>query len=196
MIVGIRHAQVWNPEGVVYARLPGFHLSESGRADAASVAASLTGAPISAVYASPLDRAVETGQILAGPHKLDVTVDERLMEWAFWARWQGLPWDRIRDRDPHLLDLYAADPASPSLDEPLQAAADRIMDWARDADAAHPSGLVLGVTHEAPLTAALLSGSGMGLRAFHTTHLPHLGSVRLRPGPPELVDLAAWARSC
>jgi broad specificity phosphatase PhoE len=196
MIVGIRHAHVWNPDGVVYARLPGFHLSEQGREDAGEVAAALASAPISAVYASPLERAVETAEILAGPHRLTVLTDDRLAEWAFWVRWQGLPWTRIREQEPELLDLYADDPASLSFDEPLQAAAERVMDWARHAETGHPEGLVLGVTHEAPLVAALLLGSGQGLGAFHTAHLPHLGSVRLRPGPPEVVDLPAWARTC
>jgi broad specificity phosphatase PhoE len=196
MIVGIRHAQVWNPDGVVYARLPGFHLSDQGRGDAGEVAAALATAPISAIYAGPLERAVETAEILAGPHGLVVSIDDRLSEWAFWMRWQGLPWTRVRERDPELLELYATDPASPALDEPLPAAAERVMRWARDAEARHPDGVVLGVTHEAPLVAALLLGAGNGLAAFHTTHLPHLGCVRLRPGPPEVVDLPAWARSC
>jgi broad specificity phosphatase PhoE len=181
MIVGIRHAQVWNPEGVVYARLPGFHLSDAGRADAAQLAASLAAATIAAVYASPLERAGETAAILAEPHGLQVTVDDRLVEWAFWVRWQGMPWSRIRERDPELLDRYAADPASPSFDEPLQAAAD------------HPDALVLGVTHEAPLAAALLAGGAVGLASFHTTHLSHLSCVRLRPAPLEVVDVTEFA---
>jgi broad specificity phosphatase PhoE len=195
MIVGIRHAQVSNPDGVVYARLPGFHLSEQGRTDAGELAASLAAARISAIHASPLERAVETAEILAGPHRLTVVLDDRLAEWAFWVRWQGLPWTRIRERDPELLDLYANDPVSPSLDEPLTAAAQRVMAWARDAEASRPEGLVLGVTHEAPLAAALLLGSGRGLGAFHATHLPHLGCIRLRPEPPEVVDLPAWVPS-
>jgi broad specificity phosphatase PhoE len=196
MIVGIRHAQVWNPDGVVYARLPGFHLSEQGRADTGEMATAVASAPISAIYASPLERAVETAEILAGPHDLIPIIDDRLAEWAFWVRWQGLPWARVRERDPELLEVYAKDPGSPALDEPLAAAAERVTGWARDAEAQHPWGIVLGVTHEAPLAAALLAGSGGGLAAFHTTHLPHLGCVRLRPGPPELVDLAALTRSC
>jgi broad specificity phosphatase PhoE len=195
MILGIRHAQVWNPDGVVYARLPGFHLSEQGRQHAMDVASTLAGPALAAIYASPLERAVETAGILAEPHGLEVAVDDRLAEWAFWVRWQGLPWDRIRERDPDLLDAYAADPASPALDEPLEAAAGRVLAWARDAEARHPDGFVLGVSHEAPLAAALLLGSGTGLASFHATHLPHLGAVRLRPGPAELVDVASW-RSC
>jgi broad specificity phosphatase PhoE len=195
MIVGVRHAQVWNPDGVVYARLPGFHLSDRGRADAGEMAAAVATGPVSAIYASPLERAAETAEILAGPHGLVPTIDDRLAEWAFWVRWQGLPWNRIRERDPDLLDLYANDPGSPAFNEPLAAAADRVMSWARDAQVQHPEGIVLGVTHEAPLAAALLLGSGGDLAAFHTTHLPHLGCVRLRPGPPEVVDLPALARS-
>ena len=76
--------------------------------------------------------------------------------------------------------LYAADPASPALDEPLPAAAERVMTWAGDADARHPEGIVLGVTHEAPLAAALLLGAGPGLAAFHTTLA--LGRRALGPG--------------
>jgi broad specificity phosphatase PhoE len=196
MIVGIRHAQVWNPEGLVYARLPGFHLSDQGRSAAGELAQALAAAPISAVLASPMERAVETAEILARPHGLQVIQDERLLEWGFWVRWQGLPWGRIRERHPELLDLYAADPASESLEEPLQAAARRVMAWADDADSAHHDGLVIGVTHEAPLVAALLEGSGAGLGGFHAVHLPHLACVRLRPGPPERVDLVEWSRSC
>jgi broad specificity phosphatase PhoE len=196
MIVGIRHAEVLNPEGVVYARLPGFHLSERGRANAAHAASTLSTAPIAAVYASPQERAVETAGILAEPHGLAVKADDRLAEWAFWVRWEGLPWSRIRERDPELLELYAVDPASDALEETLRAAAMRILEWAADAEAANPHGAVLGVSHEAPLTAALLLGAGHGLSAFHTTHLPHLGSVRLRPGPAEVVDLATLARAC
>ena len=37
----MRHGEVFNPTGVLYGRLPGFHLSERGRAMARSVAAHL-----------------------------------------------------------------------------------------------------------------------------------------------------------
>ncbi len=49
------------------------------------------------------------------------------------------------------------------------------------------------MSHEAPLVAALLVGRGGGLSVFHSTNLAHLAAVRLRPGPPEVVDLVAWA---
>ncbi len=108
MIVGIRHAQVWNPEGLVYARLPGFHLSEAGRADAARLAASLAGAPVRAVYASPLERAQETAEILAAPHGLEAVPLPELREFSM-GRWEGLTAAEIRALDPAAFEAWMAD---------------------------------------------------------------------------------------
>ncbi len=198
MIVGVRHAEVENPDGLVYARLPGFHLSEKGRRAAGQLADGLVEAPVRAVYASPLDRAKETASILAGPHGLSVMEDDRLLEWSFWVRWQGLPWSRIRKRDPELLETYAADPASANPEDSLEATGRGVLDWANDAwRGEHDADeIVLGVTHEAPLAAAFLVGRGASVNGVHAMNLPHLSAVRLLPGPPELVDLAEWARRC
>lgn len=199
MIVGLRHAAVENPERLVYARLPGFHLSEEGLAATRSLAASLGSTKLSAVYASPLERAAETAAILASPHGLEVRTDDRLLEWSFWVRWQGLPWSRVRERDPDLLRTYGEDPELASPEDPLRNAGERILEWAAEAEARHPQGLVIGVTHEAPLLAALLIGSGRQISDYHSFNLPHLGCVRLRPGPAEVVevaDLVRWARTC
>ena len=196
MIVGVRHAQVLNPEGVVYARLPGFRLSEAGESRAKDLGDALASAPVVAVYASPLERATETAAILATPHGLPVVIDERLLEWSFWVRWQGLPWNRIRERDPDLLRTYAEDPGSASPDDTLEDTGRRVLSWADEAASHHAEGLVLGVSHEAPLIAAMLLGAGKPMARYHSVNLPHLSTVRLLPGPPEPVDLVQWARSC
>lgn len=194
--MGIRHAQVWNPEGLVYARLPGFHLSEDGRTTTEGLARALASARVAAVYASPLERAMETASILTGPHGLEVTPEERLIEWSFWIRWQGMPWSRIRDRDPEVLDVYGTDPDRACPEDPLWSLGERVLQWAEEAEGDHPVGLVLGVTHEAPLLAGMLVGQGADLSGYRAVNLPHLGCVRLRPGPPEVVDLPQWAASC
>jgi len=196
VIVGVRHAEVWNPKGLVYARMPGFGLSPAGHEAAQELGQALAGAHVVAVVASPQDRAIQTAGALAASHGLTVTVDDRLDEWAFWAHWQGMPWQEIRARDPDLLEAYAADPEAASVGESLATAGGRILEWASAAQAARPEGLTIGVAHEAPLLAALLVGSGRGLAGFHAARLPHLGAIRLLPGPPEAVDLMAWATSC
>ena len=76
----LRHGEVHNPEGVLYGRLPGYHLSELGRKMADRVAEYLADHDIAHVVSSPLERARETAAPLARVHDLDVAVDERLIE--------------------------------------------------------------------------------------------------------------------
>jgi broad specificity phosphatase PhoE len=82
----LRHGEVHNPEGVLYGRLPGYHLSERGTAMAELVAAHLAGAgpapryDIAAVIASPLQRAQETAAPIAAAFGLDIRTDPNLIE--------------------------------------------------------------------------------------------------------------------
>ncbi|MGI6870365.1 histidine phosphatase family protein [Amycolatopsis sp. 3B14] len=76
----LRHGEVHNPEGILYGRLPGFHLSERGRRQALTVAEAVAAHDITHVVASPLQRAQETAAPIAAAHRLDVQTDERLIE--------------------------------------------------------------------------------------------------------------------
>jgi broad specificity phosphatase PhoE len=76
----LRHGEVDNPDGVLYGRLPGYHLSELGRQMAGAVADALASHDIALVVASPLERAQETAQPIADKHGLPVLVDGRLIE--------------------------------------------------------------------------------------------------------------------
>ncbi len=78
----VRHGEVANPMGVIYGRLPGYHLSERGQDQARQAAERLERADIGAVWSSPLERAQETAALIAAPHDLEVTTDERLIESA------------------------------------------------------------------------------------------------------------------
>lgn len=187
-VLGIRHGLVENPDNVIYARLPGFGLSAEGETAARTLADKLVGADLAAVYASPLQRAQETAAILAAPHGLEVRTDERLVEWSFWSRWQGKPWLTVRDEAPEIFRAYADDPGSLCPEDPLAAVGERVLSWAADASSAHPEGTVIGVSHEAPLVASLLLGSGQDVDRFSATHVGHLRSVRLSPLPAAIVE--------
>ena len=58
----VRHGEVHNPDHILYGRLDGYHLSELGHRMAALAAQSMTGAPITRLYASPLLRAQESAE--------------------------------------------------------------------------------------------------------------------------------------
>ena len=186
-VVAIRHGEVENPDNVIYARLPGFRLSERGRAEATSLAERLAGSAVREVWASPLERAQETAEILAGPHGLTVQSDERLLEWSFWTRWQGTPWATVRERAPQVFSAYADDPGALCPEDPLADVGGRVLEWAREAGTG--DGLVLAVSHEAPLVAAYLVGAGSPIAAFSGTRVAHLDGVRLNPSPVKILDL-------
>src|SRR6201992_2740290 len=78
----MRHGEVYNPSGIIYGRLPGFHLSDKGRAQAEAVAAALADRDIVAVIASPLQRAQETAAPIAARHGLQIDTDPDLIESA------------------------------------------------------------------------------------------------------------------
>ena len=56
----LRHGEVSNPHGVLYGRLPGFHLSPDGEHMAKAAAAFLAGRNVTLLLSSPLERALET----------------------------------------------------------------------------------------------------------------------------------------
>jgi broad specificity phosphatase PhoE len=78
----VRHGQVENPKGIIYGRLPGYHLSELGQLQAEAAAEHLAGANLGAVWVSPLERAQETAQAIANRHNIAVVTDDRLTESA------------------------------------------------------------------------------------------------------------------
>lgn len=76
----LRHGEVHNPEGILYGRLPGYRLSDRGEQQAKTVAEFLTDREITRVVASPLQRAQQTAEPIAAGFRLDVDIDEQLIE--------------------------------------------------------------------------------------------------------------------
>ncbi len=67
---------------------PGIHLSAEGRQQVEALAQRLASLPIEAIYASPLERTVETAEAIAAPHGLQVQLRENLGEVRI-GEWTG-----------------------------------------------------------------------------------------------------------
>src|SRR5882672_8920908 len=76
----LRHGEVYNPDGILYGRLPGYRLSDLGVAQAKLAAEYLASKPIGYLVSSPLERAQQTAQPLAEATGLPVATDDRLIE--------------------------------------------------------------------------------------------------------------------
>ena len=76
-------------------RQPGVHLNQKGKEQADQLAAALSGLPIRAVFASPLERTQETAAPIARAHDLNIETLPELNEIDF-GNWQGKGLENLR----------------------------------------------------------------------------------------------------
>lgn len=146
----MRHGEVHNPEGILYGRLPGFRLSDTGRAQANKVADTLADHDVTAVFASPLQRAQETATPIAGAHGLEIITNDELIEAD--NVFEGLKvsvGDGALSKPRHWPKMR--DPFTPSWGEPYIQLAHRMLaaaNKARDAARGHEA---VCVSHQLPV---------------------------------------------
>jgi broad specificity phosphatase PhoE len=146
----VRHGEVHNPRGVIYGRIPGYHLSEDGVLMAKAAADFLAPRDVTVVRCSPLDRAVETAAPVAQQFGLEAVVDDRLIE--PWNHFEGIAFgvgDGSLRHPEHWLALR--NPFRPSWGEPYREVAARVMAAVRDAAAAARGHEAVCVSHQLPI---------------------------------------------
>ena len=149
----VRHGEVENPDHVVYADLPGFSLSEAGRAQARAAAEHLAPLRPDAIVSSPLDRARETAVSIATLLGLEVAIDDRLTEWSLSSRWRGVRWEELPERFPGELEAYLATPLDlPFAPESVADVSERMAAVVDGLDAT-PHRCVALVSHQDPVQA-------------------------------------------
>jgi broad specificity phosphatase PhoE len=146
----VRHGEVYNPTKVLYGRLPGFRLSDTGLAQAEVVAKFLAGRDIVKVISSPLERAQQTAAPLANEYALEVEIDPRIIESSNYFEGGVVePGPGILRHPQHWHALR--NPFKPSWGEPYKTVAARVMAAVHDArDAARGHEVVL-VSHQLPV---------------------------------------------
>ncbi|MGE5182516.1 MAG: histidine phosphatase family protein [Acidobacteriota bacterium] len=144
----MRHGAVDNPGQIRYGRIPGYELSEQGREQARRAAGYLRtlAPPVVRIVASPLDRTIETAEIMQRELELPaIATDERLIE-AF-SDFDGL--SKLAFLDPHHWRKLR-NPFVPSWGEPFRDVAARMHAAIAELRAASPGPLLL-VTHQSPI---------------------------------------------
>ncbi|MFF4413368.1 histidine phosphatase family protein [Streptosporangium sp. NPDC001559] len=158
----LRHGEVHNPANILYGRLPGYHLSETGKQMAELVAKSVAGRDITALFSSPLERAQETVAPIASSFGLEVTLDERLIEAENIFEGASVAGGNGVFRSPrHYRHLW--NPLRPSWGERYTDVVRRmksVIDTARDAARGHEAVLV---SHQLPIWIIRLAAEGRRL---------------------------------
>lgn len=146
----LRHGEVHNPEGVLYGRRPGFHLSDLGQRMAQRVAEQIGDRDIAHVRCSPLERAQETARPIAAARGLEIVTDERVIESE--NRFEGQKFG-VGDgalRKPSAW-RYLYNPWKPSWGEPYKEIVARMMGAVHDARIAAAGHEAVVVSHQLPI---------------------------------------------
>ncbi|HEX7106634.1 MAG TPA: histidine phosphatase family protein [Acidothermaceae bacterium] len=149
----VRHGEVDNPTGILYGRLPGYHLSEAGVLMAKRAAAWLADRDVVAVVSSPLERAIETATPIAETVALPIREDARLIEAAnhFQGRTFGVGDGALRHPGNW---WHIRNPFRPSWGEPYEEIAARMLAAVADARASAIGHAAVCVSHQLPIWTA------------------------------------------
>jgi broad specificity phosphatase PhoE len=154
-----RHGETdWNREGRFQGHADPL-LNETGRAQAAELAAELNDVELAAIYSSPLRRALETAGVVAAEHRLEPIPIEALREVDV-GSWQGLTRTEIEAQFPEQfarwLDYDQGWQDGETYEEMGRRAVAALLELA----AAHEGERILAVTHGGPIRAAFAFANG------------------------------------
>ncbi len=166
-ILLIRHAvNDFVKTGKLAGRLPGVHLNEEGVAQAKALGKRLAEAPLQSVYASPMERTMETAEAIALHHpRLAASPLPQISEVEYGA-WQGKAIGDLQKRKMWaVVQEYPSRARFPG-GETLRGAQTRAVDAIEDLARQHPDGMIALVFHADLIKLALAHYLGMHLDAF------------------------------
>lgn len=172
----VRHGEVFNPERILYGRIPDYHLSSRGESMAARTAQAFESHDVALLLSSPLERARETAAPIAEVTGLEVEIDERLLEAGNQFEglrvraWRSQLWHPVRW--PLLLN-----PALPSWGEYYVDIAERMLAAVHDARRKAVGREAVLVSHQLPIVCVQRVMQGKSLAHNPANRICDLASV-------------------
>ncbi len=199
----IRHATHDYMARGIAGWLPGVHINERGREEAACLAEALAGAGIQALYGSPLDRTMDTAGYIARRLGLSIHVEESFAEVRF-GEWTGMSYEEL-DRDPRwgFFNSFRSGTRAPGGESMLDVQA-RVIAGMEGIRRERPGERVAVVSHGDVIKAAVMYWLGMpldlverfeiGPASVSVVRLEDRGArvLRLNAAPPGAGGAEAW----
>lgn len=158
----VRHGSHDRLDRVLCGRMDGVRLSEDGRREAEALATRLAGEDLSAVYASPLARTLETAQPIAAGARLAPIADEDLLEIDF-GDWTGKPFETLHDDPAWAVWNRARSLARPPGGESMLEVQARLKRWLDRVRGRHAGERIAAVTHSDVIKALCAHALGFSL---------------------------------
>ncbi len=178
----VRHAVTHQTGPILSGRLPGIDLSEEGQAQAADVGERLKDLPVSAIYASPIERTMQTAAAIASHHGLDVVRLDGMIE-AEYGTWTG---QQIKDLVS--TEIWKQVQRTPSLarfpeGESIREMQNRAVAAVEEVAGRHAGELVVIVSHADVIKAAVAHFAGTHLDQFQRLVISPASVTGLTIGP-------------
>jgi probable phosphomutase (TIGR03848 family) len=166
LVLLVRHGQTATTGRVLPGRAPGLHLSDDGRRQADAAAQRIAKLKrVSAIYASPLERARETALPIARARGLALRIERGLLELDV-GGWTGARLDRLSKRPEwSTVQRYPSGFRFPDGESFVEMQARMTATLAQLVDR-HRGQVVVAVSHADPIKAALAQALGMHLDLF------------------------------
>ncbi len=169
-LVLVRHGVTVQTGGMLSGRLPNIDLTDEGRAQARRAGERLAPLPVVAVYASPIERTMQTAELVAEPHALDVIVCDGVIE-AEYGDWSGQKLSDLAKTDEWRVVQAAPSRAQFPNGESLRAMQARMVAALDALVAAHSHETIVVVSHADPIKAAIAHYTGVHLDLFQRLHV-------------------------
>lgn len=155
-------------------------LSDEGRMQASALADRLANETLAAVYASPMQRTVETARIIAAPHGLDPTARDGLREIDH-GRWEGLLRSEAEEQFGDEYPAWEEDPFTyaPKGGESGLNVLARALPVIREIVVQHDGDTVLVVSHKATIRLVISSVLGIDARGYRDRLDQHPASLNI-----------------
>jgi len=157
MIIFLRHGQAENnTEKILAGRSPGVNLTETGIQQAEQTGKMLELLNVSKIYSSPIDRALQTAEIVGKHCDLEIIPDQRLIELDM-GKFTKMPYDEIFAKHGNVfLKFYEGnDEVSENGVETFATVQKRVFDMVDFVVKNHKNENVVLVTHMDPIKAMI-----------------------------------------
>ena len=178
----IRHGETtWNQQRIIQGSGSDTELSESGRRQAEKLALALKDVPLTAIYSSPLKRAMDTAAAIARYHNLKITPDPGLKE-VHVGEFEGMTLEKFATGFGQFVVDWQTKGESVNFNggENLGKFKDRVWASVQNIVESNPGGEVVLVSHF--FVTATIVCTALGLPITHLVH------IRIQPSSKTVLE--------
>jgi probable phosphomutase (TIGR03848 family) len=176
----IRHATTDAVGKHLSGRMPNVHLNEAGKGEARLLAERLKGLPITAIYSSPLERALETAAPLAEGNNCPCVVADDFLEIDY-GNWTNSTFDELQN-DPQFqrFNTFRSVTRIPG-GETMQEAQARFIAGMEKLTIKHHNEIIVIMSHSDMIKSAVAYYAGISLDLFQR--------LEISPASVSVIDL-------